>query len=121
MAVVNQSGADEVLGNGAPGSPATPGWKYTDWGSGSWRNQAACRGTDPELFLPAGRAAVERAHEAKAVCQSCGVRAACLQFGLETNQAGIWGGTTDDERGTIRRAWLAERRRRNGLRGSSSL
>ncbi len=33
-------------------------------------------------------------------------------YALETNQeAGIWGGTSEDERRKMRRAWLARRRR----------
>jgi WhiB family redox-sensing transcriptional regulator len=45
------------------------------------------------------------------VCDSCPVRAQCLQFALETNQeAGIWGGTSEEERRRLRRVWLARRR-----------
>lgn len=83
-------------------------------GKSTWRDAASCRFTDPELFFPAGStgAAVEEIQAAKAVCQTCQVRSACLQFALETNQeAGIWGGTTEDERPKLRRAWLANRRR----------
>ena len=33
----------------------------------------------------------------------------CLEFALATNQeAGVWGGTTEDERRALRKAWLAE-------------
>lgn len=48
---------------------------------------------------------------AKAVCESCPVREACLRYALETNQeAGVWGGTSEEERRKLRRAWLARRR-----------
>ncbi len=40
---------------------------------------------------------------AKAVCFGCAVRAACLSFALATGQAGIWGGTTQEERRAMRR------------------
>ncbi|MDQ1399034.1 MAG: hypothetical protein QOK20_966, partial [Acidimicrobiaceae bacterium] len=34
------------------------------------------------------------------------------RFAIETNQeAGVWGGTSEEERDRIRRAWLARRRR----------
>ena len=71
-------------------------------------------GLSPDLFFPVGNTgpAVEEIQAAKAVCQGCQVQDACLQFALETNQeAGIWGGSTEDERRRLRRAWLAHRRR----------
>ena len=49
---------------------------------------------------------------ARQVCRSCPVVEACLGYALETNQrAGIWGGSTEEERKTLRRKWLAARRR----------
>jgi WhiB family redox-sensing transcriptional regulator len=36
----------------------------------------------------------------------------CLEFALATNQeAGVWGGTTEEERRKLRKAWLAKQRR----------
>ncbi len=75
-----------------------------------WRNGAACRDTKPDLFFPVGQtgAAIEHIANAKAVCDSCAVQVECLEYALMTNQdAGIWGGLTEDERRQIRR----ERRR----------
>jgi WhiB family redox-sensing transcriptional regulator len=83
----------------------------------AWRQDAACRSANPDLFFPAGTSgnAIEEIDAAKAVCQTCKVQHKCLQFALETNQeAGIWGGTTEDERRRLRRAWLAARRRQAG-------
>jgi len=66
-----------------------------------WREQAACRGFDTDLFFPETD---EDAAPALAICQGCPVREACLEFALATNQAdGVWGGTTPDERRRIRR------------------
>lgn len=70
---------------------------------GNWRELAACRVAEPELFFPAasagrpgGQAAAERA---KAVCGACPVRRECLQFALATRQRyGIWGGMSEHER-----------------------
>ena len=79
-----------------------------------WRELAACRDSDPNLFFPVGATgpALEQIEEAKAVCQSCMVREDCLQFSLRTNQeAGVWGGYAEDERRRLRKRWLAERRR----------
>jgi len=77
-----------------------------------WRQQALCRSCSPDLFFPAGTtgAAVDEIEAAKAVCRECPVQSHCLRFALRTGQAyGIWGGTTEDERITLRR--LARERR----------
>jgi WhiB family redox-sensing transcriptional regulator len=35
----------------------------------------------------------------------------CLEFALATNQeAGIWGGTTEEDRRKLRKAWLSDQR-----------
>ncbi|MGH3411190.1 MAG: WhiB family transcriptional regulator [Streptosporangiaceae bacterium] len=74
-------------------------------GSLGWMSRGACQGEDPELFFPiaANGAAVHQISAAKAVCRRCQVRAACLSYGLNTRQDGIWGGTTADERRAMRR------------------
>lgn len=80
----------------------------------AWREHASCRMAKPDLFFPIGNSgvAIEEIEAAKTVCHACAVQGACLQFALETNeQSGIWGGTTEDERRKLRRAWLAGRRR----------
>ena len=66
-----------------------------------WRQQAACRDADTELFFPESDTA---AGPALAICAECPVREACLDFALATNQAdGIWGGATETERRRLRR------------------
>jgi WhiB family redox-sensing transcriptional regulator len=84
-----------------------------DWDDGGWRQDAACRCTDADLFFPAGStgAAVEQIQSAKAVCRTCPVQEDCLQFALESNQeAGVWGGKDEDERRRLRRGWRAAQR-----------
>ena len=73
-------------------------------GFSRWISQGACRDEDPEIFFPiaAHGPALARASAAKAVCRRCAVNAACLSFGLETSQEGIWGGTTPEERRAMR-------------------
>ncbi len=84
----------------------------------SWRESAACRLLETELFFPIGKTglAVAEIQRAKAVCASCPVREPCLTFALDTHQAyGIWGGYDEDER----RLLLREQRmgqQRNGQR-----
>lgn len=69
-------------------------------GSPGWMPRAACRSEDPELFFPitAVGPALTQVFAAKAVCLRCAVRARCLSYALATRQAGIWGGTTQEER-----------------------
>ena len=83
-----------------------------DWELDPWRDQAACRSSNAGMFLPIGRTgrAIAQIQAAKSVCQSCEVQETCLLFALDTNQdAGIWGGTTEDERRQLRGAWLSGR------------
>jgi WhiB family redox-sensing transcriptional regulator len=78
-----------------------------------WRGLSACRDTDPDLFFPVGTTgpALEQIASAKAVCDTCIVQSDCLEFALMTNQdSGIWGGTSEDERRKLRKAWLARQR-----------
>lgn len=79
-----------------------------------WRDDAACRDTDPSLFFPVGTTgpAIEQIDAAKAVCRECLVQAECLDFALTTHQdSGVWGGTSEEERRQMRRKIrLAQRR-----------
>lgn len=68
-----------------------------------WREAAACRQADPEVFFPIGKTGpgLAEAQRAKAICACCPVRQPCLAFALVTNQQyGIWGGYDEDERRT---------------------
>ena len=79
-----------------------------------WRERAACQAVTADLFFPIGRTgdALDHIEAAKRICLSCPVQAQCLRFALETNQeAGIWGGTSEEERTKLRKDWLACRRR----------
>jgi len=79
----------------------------------SWRSQALCRDTDPDLFFPVGTtgAALVQIEQARAVCRECPVQSDCLDFALATNQdSGIWGGTSEDERRQLRKQYNAARR-----------
>jgi WhiB family redox-sensing transcriptional regulator len=74
--------------------------------SAGWMPRGACQGEDPELFFPiaATGPALAQVIAAKAVCFRCAVRAACLSYALATGQAGIWGGTSQEERHAMRRS-----------------
>jgi WhiB family redox-sensing transcriptional regulator len=68
----------------------------------AWRHRAACRGFDPNLFVPS----VEKSGEvaaAVATCAGCAVRADCLAEALaDPRLVGVWGGLTTKERRELR-------------------
>ena len=71
-----------------------------------WRHKAICRDEDPELFFPVGNSgpALAQIAEAKIVCNRCPVTAECLTWALESGQdAGVWGGMSEDERRALKR------------------
>ena len=90
-------------------------WTRTfEWDAEDWRDQASCRSVDPDLFFPVGTTGVAlvQIEHAKAVCKTCPVQGACLEFALATNQeSGIWGGTSEEERRKLRRQRVAQQRR----------
>ena len=65
----------------------------------AWRNDAACRGADPDLFFPAkGKVATG----AKALCAVCPVVDQCLAYALtEHIKDGIYGGMNYKDRRTV--------------------
>jgi WhiB family redox-sensing transcriptional regulator len=74
--------------------------------------RGACRDEDPELFFPVGSTgpALLQIEDAKEVCRRCEVVDACLRWALETGQdAGVWGGMSEDERRSIRKAAKSRR------------
>jgi WhiB family redox-sensing transcriptional regulator len=70
-----------------------------------WRQYAACRGLDPDIFYPPSD---EEADAAKAVCAQCMVASSCLEHAIGAREReGIWGGATEKERRRI----IRQRRR----------
>jgi WhiB family redox-sensing transcriptional regulator len=108
----------------ARASPGPPGmrteervaltWIRThEWDLEDWRGRSACRDSDPDVFFPIGTTgpALEQIETARRICTACLASDECLEFALATNQeAGIWGGTTEEERRKLRKAWLAKQR-----------
>jgi WhiB family redox-sensing transcriptional regulator len=67
----------------------------------NWRQLAACRGVDPDVFYPVSD---DEADVAKAVCNQCAVRQPCLELALANRERdGVWGGATERERRRILR------------------
>jgi WhiB family redox-sensing transcriptional regulator len=74
--------------------------------------RGACRDEDPELFFPVGSTgpALLQIEDAKEVCRRCDMVDACLRWALETGQdAGVWGGMSEDERRSMRKAAKSKR------------
>jgi WhiB family redox-sensing transcriptional regulator len=66
-----------------------------------WRDNAACREADPEIFFPvygSGRS-TSATDEAKSICSTCPVHIACRDFALDAGEDhGVWGGLSIHER-----------------------
>ena len=63
----------------------------------TWRDRGRCKGADPAVFYPEDDE--DPGEEAKAVCETCSVREACLEYAISTRQGdGVWGGLTAVER-----------------------
>ena len=56
--------------------------------------------------------AITQIEEAKKVCMRCSVREQCLAWALESGQdAGVWGGLSEDERRAMKRRAARNRAR----------
>ncbi|MDQ3973601.1 MAG: WhiB family transcriptional regulator, partial [Actinomycetota bacterium] len=59
----------------------------------SWRDRAACRGVDVELFYSETESDIR---VALAICARCEVRAQCLEQAMTQRELfGVWGGTLE--------------------------
>ena len=79
-----------------------------------WRAEAACRSSDAvHFFAPLGEPREERSRReraARALCRTCKVQPACLEYALRVQEPyGIWGGHTELERRRLLRDRRAER------------
>jgi WhiB family transcriptional regulator, redox-sensing transcriptional regulator len=69
-----------------------------------WRDLAACRGADAELFFPLTEfgPSLVQIRQAKQICRVCQVQRTCLTWALQHAMGeGIWGGSTETERRAI--------------------
>lgn len=65
-----------------------------------WVSLGACKHEDSALFFP-GRGG--ECDKARAICETCPVRAECLDYALKNCiQHGIWGGKSERERRKLR-------------------
>ena len=72
-----------------------------------WHARAACRGPQTEVFFPPPDnerkdERIRRERQAKAICRTCPVREACLDYAIRIREPhGIWGGLNELERRVI--------------------
>jgi WhiB family redox-sensing transcriptional regulator len=95
-------------GTSAPNAPGPEAARNPDW-----RDEAACRHADPDLFFPISTtgSALSQIDDAKRICRACPARTQCLAWALDNSiPYGVWGATTEEERRAIRR----DRRREFG-------
>ncbi|MGC5566333.1 WhiB family transcriptional regulator [Streptomyces sp. FR-108] len=68
----------------------------------SWQEQALCAQTGSDFFFPEPGSSVR---EAKQICGMCEMRSACLEYALNHDERfGVWGGLSEKERLSLRRA-----------------
>lgn len=80
-------------------------------GLDGWRDMAACRGADPELFYPPKQGPEDVTYRsARRICGGCPVAADCLAeamrleaWGGKYATFGMWGGLTPRQRLHLRR------------------
>lgn len=73
-----------------------------------WSRHARCRGSNTNTFYP-HPSDNATAVVARAICASCPVADACLDYALGIGEPhGIWGGTSERQRRKLRRARAKE-------------
>jgi WhiB family transcriptional regulator, redox-sensing transcriptional regulator len=71
-----------------------------------WLNRGACLNEDPDLFFPVGTTgpALVQIAQAKAVCRTCPVMEACLEWAVAKGVTdGVWGALATVERQSLKR------------------
>jgi WhiB family redox-sensing transcriptional regulator len=71
----------------------------------NWRETAACRSEDPELFFPIGDEGLSQRQieQARSVCHRCPVMRACGSWAVRHGEKyGVWGAMTAGERRSLR-------------------
>lgn len=88
----------------------TEQWIYPIVRQKNWRKKAACRGENPDSYVPEKKNKRDTKHYDKTLCDSCEVKADCLDFALANRaKKGLWGGTVPKERDKMYRWYLGER------------
>lgn len=67
----------------------------------AWQRDAVCAGEDIEKFFPEGKGSSTAV--GKELCSWCPVRRECLQWALDHDERGVWGGTSYRQRERMRK------------------
>lgn len=79
-------------------------------GHNDWRKKAACRGHDPNIYVPQKKSSKDTTHYDKSTCDSCVVKRECLDYALANRaKKGLWGGTTPQQREKMYSKYEGER------------
>ena len=71
---------------------------------GMWIDDGACRGHDPDMFMPARGANTQTLATVRNICAGCPVRDECAAYADTVPWIiGVWGGATQAERRAKRR------------------
>ncbi len=100
MAARRRKAREAKIGTRGPGTAENAADGHTGALVGRYSTGPACKNLPTRLFYPE---AGEKADEAKAICRGCSERLSCALKGIEGNEYGVWGGTTPENRVTIRR------------------
>jgi hypothetical protein len=81
---------------------------YRDYPNFHGKGEPICTQTDPDIFfpdkeLPSYR---ETMNLAKRACGMCKYKVECLEWALENNELGIWGGTDEIDRKRLKRNYV---------------
>lgn len=66
------------------------------------KGEPPCASADPDAFFPE-KDQSHMINSAKRVCHSCDYKIECLQWAMDKDEIGIWGGTTAYERRQLKR------------------
>lgn len=69
----------------------------------SFDGSQPCAQLDPELFFPEEETPLTEIQIAINVCKTCEFEIECLRYAVKNSVQGIWGGTTDKQRRSLKR------------------
>lgn len=73
-------------------------YRAIDWEHG------ACHGLPTQLFYPRREDPPDTSSLGAAICQSCEIKSACLEWAMKHEKFGTWGGLSERQRRLMRRA-----------------
>jgi WhiB family redox-sensing transcriptional regulator len=89
---------------GTPRAQYIPTFDYEPKQEENWQSEARCNGLTNLFYGPVAErpdARLRRETKAKRICDECLVVKQCLEFALENDEYGFWGGKSEEERRTI--------------------